>query len=548
MQHYPLVLKPSFRIRNQIINEDKYNRDIDNFKPKDQIRVLQSYMPMSEIKQRLTAQRLNVKHNLQKSFKNLKQNIENPYRQLGWMGGNPFISYSSGFNLTALKAYYQFNEFYLPAATFDSNFSQYADQTAFDAAWVPTDTAKIRGNPSTDVIDCNIVRDSSADIITYDLGAGNISDTVWALRIQFNSTTITTDPVFYLGLSDSTASNATSQDWIGLMLRPAAASAKVAGIKSDHNNANLLTVAASSNTTLSNSTTYYLQIERVSATLFKISIYTDSTYQTLLTTFTASCESTISALQYIKFMNYSNDTTGDSWTGTITYAKFYNSINPVLQNRAGVAGSGDSLGTAADGSLNGGLSVVAGKIDNAYDFNGSTGYAQLGSSLSQWNFLHNTSALFTLAFWMKADAWNADDYVIANVNTTGVIGFVLRASSSNRFEFAVTPSSGVVIDALTSNSYMPDTTNWYFYVIRWDYSLGSANFKIRRNDGNEETANKTGTATNSNASYPLLLARNPASSANFGSIKLDEMSIWNRILTSAEETALYNSGNGMEIK
>lgn len=87
-KHYPLVIKPSFGLRNTIINEND-GKDIDNFTPRDQLNVLQSYMSREELKARLTQQKLKIRN----ALGNLKSNIEHPYRQLGWMGGNPFISF-----------------------------------------------------------------------------------------------------------------------------------------------------------------------------------------------------------------------------------------------------------------------------------------------------------------------------------------------------------------------------------------------------------------------------------------------------------------------
>lgn len=242
--------------------------------------------------------------------------------------------------------------------------------------------------------------------------------------------------------------------------------------------------------------------------------------------------------------------TGVKATGNIQQIEFYNSVYPVLKNYADV-GSGDSLGTAADGINRGKIDVVSGKLSNAYDFDGSTTYCDLGTSLSQFNFMHNQTALWTCAFWMKCQTLGEYDAILENDNEdSNSIGFRIIKTTSNAFQVGVWNGNSAtpIINFTSSGNYVPDSTNWYFYVFRWDVSLGSSNLKIRRNDANEETGNKTAnTPTNSNATNRPRIGSQSNSTAFMFNGLLDEMSIWNRLLTAGEETALYNSGNGAAI-
>ena len=218
--------------------------------------------------------------------------------------------------------------FYKDPLVFEDDFTSYATQGASDTAWVSSDTAKMRVNITNDNIDFNCVRDSTSDVIYHDLTS--VSDSAWVLRFKFNSTTITTDPVIYIGLSDIISSNATSQDFIGCMLRPSEATHRVQAIDSDHNNMYLLTRDTSITYQFVNSTTYYIEIIRTSTTSYTIKIFSDSAYTTQLgTTLTGTCASTCTSLRYLKIHNYSNDTTSDTWTGTIDDIKFYNGVTTI---------------------------------------------------------------------------------------------------------------------------------------------------------------------------------------------------------------------------
>jgi len=76
----------------------------------------------------------------------------------------------------------------------DDMLSYNADQTKFDANWVTTDTGKIRGNPSTDVIDRISLLNTAYDVVcNFDLWSHGIfpSDTSWTLRSKWIFTTVT---------------------------------------------------------------------------------------------------------------------------------------------------------------------------------------------------------------------------------------------------------------------------------------------------------------------------------------------------------------------
>lgn len=247
---------------------------------------------------------------------------------------------------------------------------------------------------------------------------------------------------------------------------------------------------------------------------------------------------------------------GIDLTDLKAYYKF-NETSGNLINEAGNVGSAASLGSSADGTNTSVSQNVGGKIGSAYDYNGTSSFSQLGSSTSQFNFIHNTSAKWTIAFWMKLNATDRGtfDRIFNNSVATGTPGIVVALDDLGPTDHVLsistrnTTGGQEIVGYNSSNNFIPkNTSTWHFYVITYDQSLASNNLNVYRDAGNLESASKTAnTPTNGNASFPMYLCRLPSASANYPNILLDEMSVWNRVLTNCEIEYLYNIGNGNEL-
>jgi hypothetical protein len=234
------------------------------------------------------------------------------------------------------------------------------------------------------------------------------------------------------------------------------------------------------------------------------------------------------------------------------YWKYNEASGAVLNSST----SDETLGSDADMTITGATHQSGSPpVGNSMDFDGVNDYGvcSTGSSTkSQFNFLHNTSAVWTMAFWLKKTSSSGTTYLFSNTNTEGTdVGMFIRQDSS-----ATTPTfyivrgvdSSRVLNSTPTSGYFPDYTNWYFYVATYDYSLGSSNFNIRRNDANLETFSKTGSAaSNADATYDYHISRNPNASSGFGDHFISEHSLWNKVMSGSDQTSLYNSGSGLEI-
>ena len=248
----------------------------------------------------------------------------------------------------------------------------------------------------------------------------------------------------------------------------------------------------------------------------------------------------------IRGLSSEKDTVLVSVTGLKAYWRFNGST---VSN---VSTSSDSLGSSADLALTGTTVITSGGTSPfGYEgvWDGTDDFGKAGTSLSQFNFLHNQSALWTVAFWHKS---NGNDCFIVNsadnLKVSDNIGFNINQGSNNSLGIILGTGNGASAETnhSTSINYVPDTTTWHFYCLTFDESLASSNLNVRRDNANLETFNKEFTNSNSNATYALHVGGMSGFTGDLNG-RISEMSIWNRVLTTSEQTSLYNSGSGSKV-
>ena len=198
----------------------------------------------------------------------------------------------------------------------------------------------------------------------------------------------------------------------------------------------------------------------------------------------------------------------------------------------------DSLGTY-NGTAQGGLTYSAGKSGNAFTFNGTNAYVELGDVMdvgtSSWSY----------SFWFNTSQAFFNSFLFGKTIAAGVRGRFLGLIDSNKLQ--------IVFDADASNVIVVETpassiiaNNWYHAVIQIDrtdkvklYLNGSAVTLTTTNGTNNLIPY---TATNYNTNNPFRIgagtnADNTTPSA-FYSGKIDEFNVWNRVLTTTEITDL----------
>ncbi len=220
--------------------------------------------------------------------------------------------------------------------TFQDDFSTYINQTQADNAWVPNDSAQLRVNPATDVLDFDMLMDGSNDAIAIDLGVGNVDDNKWILRFKLNITTqtqATTGMLINIGIGDSdqTVGSTASQDWIGFnYINNNTFNGRWICAQSDNAQIN----AAGGNGTpvnelLPTATDIFFEIKRINATSMEVNRYSDSTYNTILGTSTHSGFTGTTGLRYLKLTNLNLSLAAGVGIGTIDNIEFYDGVAEV---------------------------------------------------------------------------------------------------------------------------------------------------------------------------------------------------------------------------
>jgi len=157
---------------------------------------------------------------------------------------------------------------------------------------------------------------------------------------------------------------------------------------------------------------------------------------------------------------------------------------------------------------------------------------------------------FTIAWWMKYGSTPGTTEAIFSTDEQGEgAGIFINTGATAVISLSATnPTPANIVNVTTGTGYIPDNTNWYFYVGRIDTSLTTDAGIMRRNDANEVKANRSNAPAAGNAHRALLLAaRQLTSPQRYGDFDIDETSVWNKIMSSGDETSLYNSGSGLEI-
>ena len=217
------------------------------------------------------------------------------------------------------------------------------DQPKFDANWITSDSTKIRGNPSTNVIDWQQDQDNSSDAIRFDLWSHGIfpSDTNWTLRWKFTVTTQNflsgNNELFMLRLTSNSAglNFGTVGEFIGF-----AWSFNTLGgamfIWADANNDAFPNDMQVPFTTLMNSFsppwTRFFELKRTSATSVEATIYSDASYSVIVEKIRGTFVTSLTDFRFIQLTNEDViASTGVKGTGTIDEVQFFNDTEGVTQ-------------------------------------------------------------------------------------------------------------------------------------------------------------------------------------------------------------------------
>jgi hypothetical protein len=156
---------------------------------------------------------------------------------------------------------------------------------------------------------------------------------------------------------------------------------------------------------------------------------------------------------------------------------------------------------------------------------------------------------FTIAAWVYFDSFSKKPAIVTKV-TAGAYEYDLSVSIvSNRFYLAVHDGTTTLVGNAVANSFgAPSTSTWYL-VVAWHDSVNNT-VNIQINNGDVDSVDTTGTPGDTSAAF-CIGARGGAPTTDHMAGRIGPTMFWKSaaggggVLSTAQRTALYNSGNGL---
>jgi len=192
----------------------------------------------------------------------------------------------------------------------------------------------------------------------------------------------------------------------------------------------------------------------------------------------------------------------------------------------------DSVGSFP-GTNNGATRNVNGIIDKAFSF-ATNDYVNFSENSS----LDFNNENFSISFWVNASVINSADTLFSKGKPSGGNwDYTIRVDNPGKILFRT--FDGAQRD-LTSDLTL-STNTWYHVVVTTD---NSADTKIIYINGVENGTQAFGHKYSSNLDLLMGASNDSGSVSLFYNGLIDEVGIWNRVLTPTDVSDLYNSGSG----
>ena len=229
---------------------------------------------------------------------------------------------------------------------------------------------------------------------------------------------------------------------------------------------------------------------------------------------------------------------GMSKSGIKAYYNFEQTSGNLINQATTANGFTDGLGSTVDG-INNGATSTTGKV-GSYAWNFASDNLQLSTSTSNWNFLHNGNS-YSIAMWIKFSNTGNYEYILSDIASSSHVGIIF-IKTTDKFEHVIYRgvSSTTALDILSTTTI--SDTDWHHYALTFDGTTGRM-YVDGSLDSTQTTTNSVSTA---NSSYSLKLG-SEGSGVSFFNGNVDELAIFNRVLTADEVSYLYNSGTGRTV-
>ena len=227
--------------------------------------------------------------------------------------------------------------------------------TDLDAvAWTNSPTGSTWGQSNNEITFANMT--GSTEVMYYDVGTANISDTKWVLRFKLDidiwsqGTTASSDWVMF-GLSSTAGNSDTSQDSMVGVIRNNSSSQSLAITRTNGTTINSQ-LGSTDLEVLGATGSFYVEMIRTSDANYTLNVRSGSHSGTLLGSQDYTNASGVGGLRYIKAMNHLTSNTNADASGSFGEIELYNGVTsvttPATWNLEGLEKFYDTTATASN--------------------------------------------------------------------------------------------------------------------------------------------------------------------------------------------------------
>jgi len=207
--------------------------------------------------------------------------------------------------------------------------------------------------------------------------------------------------------------------------------------------------------------------------------------------------------------------------------------------------NGNSLDSAinANNGSDTDMAYSSGHLANAADFNGSTSFITIADNSS----INISTEDFSVAFWMKSSGTGADKIIGRRTLTTGAIGWEIRfGGTSGPLTAHFVGAGGSGPELAFAGSVNLRDGSWHHVIITFDRSGDATLYADGSVDGTPQDIS-TETGSLYVAQELMIGAYSATGGASFNyDGSLDDVRLYNKKLSAAEITDIYNGGTGTE--
>jgi len=205
-----------------------------------------------------------------------------------------------------------------------------------------------------------------------------------------------------------------------------------------------------------------------------------------------------------------------------------------LSDTSDASGNGNTL------TNNNTVTFVAGKIGNAAQFV-STSSQFL--SIADNSFVTIGSGDWTVAFWVNPTSTSSQAWVSKDNGGSDREFYVIWLPGSGVIQLAML--NGAVLEGAVNLTITINTSTWYCVIAKYDHAVAGGTLYMKVDNSTGDTATGVAASVETAAEFQIG-ARQNAANHFYSDALIDDVNIWHRTLSAAEETCFYNGGTGTE--